>query len=202
MKIINVSLFVLMLFFISCGGGKKEHLIPVETFKVEKILIDLSTPPYPDSSVTSIMSGVGLCDIELSTSKNDTLKLPLCDPKTFRVFMNRKDGIWKNGFLVEVKAGVYSHEYRVINIGVINERLKVTNDYAGELLEMRTTPSGYYDLIIRYQDGVVGTVAMLHQWKENHYEPVKVVELNDHFVKPEHQDSINKVYLNNFVWGF
>lgn len=188
--------------FSSCTSEEKKNVIPVDTFASEKILIDLSYPEYPDTVVVSIMSGVGLCDIILDPSKPDSLKNPLCGHDRFRVFMNHRSGNWNEGFLVEAKANVYSPDFRVLNIAKIDGVFKVTNDFAGELLELRTTPSGKYDMIIRYKDGVVGTVAIYHEWRKNHYEPTTVVELNDHFVKEDKMDSLNKVYIDNFSWGF
>lgn len=189
---------------VSCSGNEKQKARPVEMdldFKSEKILVNLDYPEYEDTIVRNIMSGLGLCDIPVATDKKDSLKNPPCDHKIFRVFKNHSVN-WQEGFIVEARAGVYSPEFRVLSVAKIDGVYKVTNDYAGELLEMRTTPEGKFDLIIRYKDGVIGTVAIYHEWKTNHYEPSTVVELNDHFVKQEKMDSLNKIYIDNFIWGF
>ncbi|HRE74397.1 MAG TPA: hypothetical protein PK798_15620 [Flavobacteriales bacterium] len=199
-QLLTFSLISVILF--SCSSEKKKaNPVEVSDFISEKILIDLSYPPYQDTVIPQIMARLGLCELE-GYSPLDTNKRAPCSHELFRVFMNHGNANWQDGFLVEVRPGVYSPEFRLLSIARVEGVYKVTNDYAGELLEMRTTPEGMYDLIIRYVDGVVGTVAIFHEWRTNHYEPITVVELNDHFVKEEKMDSLNSVYIGNFSWGF
>lgn len=165
-------------------------------------MIDLNYNPYSDSVVIDIMSNVGLCFLEPDTTLPDSLQQLPCDYRLFRVFLNHDDQNWENGFLVELRAGVITESFRLLNISKIGEKYGVTNEYMGELLEMRTTENGNYELLIRYKDEEVGTVAILHQWKVNHYEPVSVEEINDHFVKADKKDSLNAIYVANFSWGF
>ncbi len=193
-----IGICSLSLFF-SCKNEPKEK---ENEFSPEKILIPLSYPPFEDSVIGSILQEVGLCLNSSDTAKADSLQVPPCRHDWFRVFRNRKDRPWADGFVVEVKEGIYSHTPRVLHLIRTEGKYRVTNDYRGELLEMRTTPEGNYDLIIRYPEPEIGTVAILHEWKVNHYEPVTVIEINDHFVKEEKMDSLNRLYIDHFAWGF
>lgn len=199
--------FVLSVLLIACGGGENTlqttEQATIPDFKSEKILIDLKFPKYQDSVVMDIMADVGLCYFEPDTTLPDSVRQLPCDYRVFRVFMNHADNHWEDGFLVELRGGIITETFRVLNISKIDNKYAVTNEMTGELLEMRTTPGGNYDLVIRYkEENVSGTIALLHQWKLNHYEPVEVLEINDHFVKKEKQDSLNKIYVDHFHWGF
>jgi len=191
-----------VLFLMSCGSKEIEKSVEEPPFQSEKILIDTIFPLYEDDSVKIIMDQIGVCLNSTDTTLADTLKMPICRHDWFRVFKNTNNPSWKNGFLIEIKEGIYSHVPQVINVVPANGKFKVTNSYKGALLEMRTTPSGCYDLIIRYIDSAVGTIAILHVWENNKYVPATVVEVNDHFVKEEKMDSLNAIYIDEFVWGY
>lgn len=189
------------LFLLSaCGSQEKKEEGPA--FVSQTILIDDKTNPFPNDSVAIILEAVGLCDIKMDTTLPDSMQRPPCDPRLFRYFANQ-DQPFSNGFLVEIKPNVWSPYFLVVNIARNKDGdLYKSNAFHGQLLELRTTPEGPYDMIIRYVDTQVGTVAVLHQWRKTKYDPVDVVEINDRFVKPEKKDSLNAVYLQNFVWGY
>ena len=192
-----------LLFLTACGGKKSDKKVTEEIpFKSEKILIDTLFPPYEDPSVTDVLEEIGMCVNAADTTLPDSLQMPLCKHEWFRIFKNTNDSSWKKGFIVEIKEGIYSHVPQVVNVVPQNGKWKVSNSYKGALLEMRTTPSGCFDLIIRYIDSAVGTVAILHVWEKNKYVPVTVVEINDRFVKEEKMDSLNAIYIDEFVWGY
>lgn len=189
---------VALVFMVSCGS---EHKEPEKKFVSESILVDDAAIPFQYDSIPLILEKVGLCD-NGDSIKNDTIKRPPCEYKWFRYFANNTEP-FKKGFLVEIKPQVWSPYYLVVNIAVNKDGdFYKSNAFHGQLLELRTTPSGHYDMIIRYVDTEVGTVAVLHQWNKTKYDPVEVVEINDRFVKPEKKDSLNEVYLKNFVWGY
>lgn len=193
----NLIVFVIL---ISCGSSEDDKTKAIK-FESRKILVDLSYPPYTDSIVKDIMHEIKLCLNTTDKHLADSLNMPFCDYKLFRVFDNTGKG-FDEGFLVEVKEGVYSHTPQVINIVYRNGKYVVTNSLKGELIEMRTTPSGCYDILVRYLDKEVGTVTIIHIWNGKEYEPVEVLEINDHFVKDSKKDSLYEVYITNFVWGY
>lgn len=198
-------LFMVVWFFASCSGEEKKK--PVSSsgvpFKSEKILIDTTFPPFESDSISLVLEQIGVCLATADTTLPDSIQLPLCRHDWFRIFRNTKNPSWRAGFILEIKEGIYSHVPQVINVVPAgNGKFKVTNSYKGELLEMRTTPGGCFDLIIRYIDSAIGTLAILHEWNNNKYIPVTVVEINDRFVKEEKMDSLNNIYIDNFVWGY
>lgn len=199
MKLFLCTAAVLLL--AACNStGKKENAEAKPAFVSESILIDDSKIPYQYDSIPAILEKVNLCKI-MDSLKVDTI-LPPCDYRLFRYFANNADMV-KNGFLVEVKPKVWSEFFLVVNIARnADGEFYKSNAFHGQLLELRTTETGNYDMIIRYIDADVGTVAILHKWNKTKYDPVEVVEINDHFIKPEKKDSLNDVYLKNFVWGY
>jgi hypothetical protein len=196
----SVLFLTIGIFLFSCGEGEKKE--PERKFVSESILIDNAEIPYQYDSIPLILEKVGLCSTVLDSLKPDSLKRPPCDYKLFRYFANNPEP-FKRGFLVEVKPRIWSPYYLVVNIAVNQDGdFYKSNAFHGQLIELRTTPSGNYDMIIRYIDTEVGTVAVLHKWNKTKYDPVEVVEINDRYVKPEKKDSLNEVYLKNFVWGY
>jgi hypothetical protein len=199
MKHILVTLFAVII-CLSCNNSENNKNTDIK-FESRKILIDLSYPPYTDTIVKNIMHEIKLCLNSNNKHLSDSLNMPFCDHKLFRVFDNTGKG-FDEGFLVEVKEGVYSHTPQVINIVYRNGKYIITNNLKGELLEMRTTPSGCYDILVRYIDKQVGTITIIHIWNGYEYEPLEVLEINDHFVKDSKKDSLYDVYISNFVWGY
>lgn len=186
-------------FIFSCGSEEKT---PEKKFVSESIMVDNTEIPYQYDSIAMILQAVGLCDIERDSTLPDSMQRPPCDYKLFRYFANNSEA-FKKGFLLEIKPKVWSPYFLVVNIGVNKDGdFYKSNAFHGQLLEMRTTPKGNYDLVIRYLDTDVGTIAVLHKWNKTKYDPVDVIEINDRFVKPEKKDSLNDLYLKNFVWGY
>jgi hypothetical protein len=199
MKKICVLIFAGVL--ASCGSSKKEESTkPEETFKSESILIDDSAMPFGNDSIPIVLEKVKLCKIMDSVTQDTTV--PPCDHRLMRYFANHHEPV-RDGFIVEIKPNVWSKWFLVVVIARNKEgEYYKSNAFHGQLLELRTTKSGPYDMIIRYVDVEVGTIAVLHKWNKTKYDPVEVVEVNDYFVKPEMKDSLNEVYLKNFVWGY
>lgn len=187
-------------FLITCGQEQEKKVKQEPDFKSEVILIDDQSVSYPNDTVAMVMEKAGMCKCDTAEARK-THFAP-CDPNLFRYFQNHTGAI-QEGFLVEVRPLIFGKSYRVINVVRDEEgAYKISNDCAGQLLEMRTTAKGRYDLVIRYIDLEVGTVAILHKWKNYHYEPSEVLEINDHYVKPEAKDSLYQVYIKHFPWGF
>ncbi len=67
---------------------------------------------------------------------------------------------------------------------------------------MRTTKSGFNDLLMGYEDPEIGIVAIKHVWDGKHFEPIEVEEINGFFVKEEMKDSINHLFIDNFNAGY
>ena len=194
-------LFFLFLFILnSCGSKKQKEKEAVVGFKSESILIDDTEFPFQNDSIAILLEKVKLCKLMDSITQDTTV--PPCDYRLFRYFANHNDPI-KDGFVVEIKPKVWSKWYLIVVISKNKDGdFYKSNAFHGQLLELRTTEKGPYDLIIRYVDVEVGTIAILHKWNKTKYDPVEVLEINDHYVKDDKKDSLNKVYLKDFVWGY
>ncbi len=194
-----VFYFVTVVLFFSCREAKKEKA-ELKKFVSEKIMVDDQVIPYQYDSIAKIIENVGLCKIPDSTDSDTAL--PPCDYRLLRYFATSNEP-YKNGFLLEIKPRVWSNFFLVVNIALNSSGdFYKSNAFHGQLLELRTTEKGPYDLVIRYIDAEVGTVAILHKWNKTKYDPVEVLEINDRFIKPEKKDSLNNVYLKDFVWGY
>lgn len=193
------AILVLALLLFSCGD-KPETKKEKQKFVSQSILIDDSEKPFPHDSIALILEQTGLCKIMDSLSNDTTM--PPCDFRLFRYFANQVHP-YKNGFLVEIKPEIWSPFFLIVNIAKnkSGEYYK-SNAFHGQLLEMKTNERGLHDLIIRYIDTDVGTIAIRHQWRKTKYDPMEVVEINDHFVKPEKKDSLYNIYIKDFVWGY
>lgn len=191
-------LVTLALLVFSCGNNNKKT--EEKKFISQTLMVDDAEMPFQFDSIPQILEKVGLCTMADSMSKKDTL--PPCDYRLFRYFANNNEA-FKNGFLVEIKPRVWSPFFLVVCIARNKDGdFYKSNAFHGQLLELRTTETGNYDMVIRYIDTEVGTVAILHKWGKTKYDPVEVLEINDRFVKPDKKDSLNEVYIKNFVWGY
>ncbi len=185
---------------VACGGAEKEKIEEPTGFKSESILVDDTEFPFQHDSIPAILEKVKLCKLFDSISPDTTV--PPCDYRLFRYFSNHNDPV-SEGFVVEIKPNVWSKWYLIVVISKNKDGLYYkSNAFHGQLLELRTTEKSPYDLIIRYVNVEVSTVAILHKWNKTKYDPVDVLEINDHYVKADKKDSLNNAYLKNFVWGY
>jgi hypothetical protein len=192
--------YLLFIFSIVSCSSERDKADETSGFKSESILVDDTEFPFQHDSIPAILERVKLCKIMDSVTQDTTV--PPCDHRLFRYFANHNEPV-KEGFVVEIKPKVWSKWYLIVVIAknVDGEYYK-SNALHGQLLELRTTEKGPYDLIMRYVDVEVGTIAILHKWNKTKYDPIEVVEINDHYVKEDKKDSLNNVYLKNFVWGY
>lgn len=158
---------------------------------------NITFPEFQDPAIKKILEGIKLCTSD--SSKTDSL--PLCNHKFFRVFKFNPNLEWKDGFLVEIRAGLFTTERQTLCIYHVRNRFRIVNQYVGVILELITQPDGFSDLLMGYEDPEVGTVAIKHKWKNDHYKPVEVMEINNRFVKEAFKDSLKKVYVKDFMWG-
>jgi len=111
-----------------------------------------------------------------------------------------------DGFLLDVRRGALreSNSKSLIVISNHGGKYKIVNFFKGKLLERRTTRSGKYDLLMEYRAEGLTKIAVKHVWNSSSmaYIPVDVEEINAHYIKEALKDSINEIYLKQFVWGY
>lgn len=208
MRNTNTIFFIvcISLFWIGCQTEKRteEEKQPEEIISEKKIGDTIYiTDNYPEipEGVQKIMDSLKFCELLVDTSLPDSLQMYPCSSRYFGVYNNSAQN-WENGFLMEAAQGVWAKSSRVFNIEKVDGTYLVTNDMKGQLLMMIPHENTKNDLIVRYYDSQVGTISILHQWIGKNYKPIKVLMINDYPIKKEFQDSLNNVYLSNFIWGY
>ena len=139
----------------SCGAGTAEE---EAVFHSDTTFI-LDTYPKLEEEVIPIMEQLEMC-----TTSDTSTQLPPCSNKFFQVFKYRPDRPWTDGFIVEMIPGLFNAPvHQVVIVEGYFGKYKIINQYFGHLLEMRTTPSGYNNLLIGYDDPDIGVVAIRHE---------------------------------------
>ena len=184
------------LLFLSCESTSTEEIKAV--FPSDTIMIDNSYPELNNQEVINVMEGLQVC------SQLDTVKtLPPCSNEFFRIFKLGPDIDWADGFLLEMRAGLFGTPVKqLLVIQKAFNKYQIVNQYLGFLIEERTTKTGYNDLLMGYDDPDIGVVAIKHVWVDSKYQPVEVEEINGYFIKPEAKDSINHLFIDNFNAGY
>lgn len=195
MKIVfSIALLVLVLLS-SCKEKKTAEV--VSSFLSDTIVIGNDYPDINSELVLKVMEELRFC-----TSNDTIVSLPPCTNEYFRIFNVGPNINWKDGFLLEMRAGLFNTPVKqliVVQKGF--NTYKIINQYFGFLIEQRTTKSGYNDLLMGYQDKEIGIVAIKHTWDGKRYNPIDVEEINGYYVKKELKDSINHLFIDNFYAG-
>lgn len=196
MKKIIVYLFVSILWFSSCTHSSTDNKKPV--FIADTTIITDAYPPIKSDIVLEVMENLKVC------TSFDTIKsLPPCSNEYFRVFKLGKDKPFENGFILEMKPGLFGTPVKqtlIIQKGF--NKYQIINQYLGFLVETRTSETGYNDLLIGYYDQEIGIVAIKHVYDGAKYQPIEVEEINGYFIKEELKDSINHLFIDNFNAGY
>ena len=198
MKRLNYLLLLSLLpaLFFACGNDQAEVEVEIDPFISVTTIID-STYPELDPTAIDVMDKLQIC-----TTLDTVLTLPPCLAEIYRVFQYRPGKEFKDGFIVEMVPGLYgSPVHQIVIIENYFGKYRIVNQYLGFLIEMRTTPEGYSDLLIGYTDPDIGVVGIRHEWQGEKYDVVDVEEINNHYVKPEMKDSINSIFLPAFAGG-
>lgn len=183
--------FLLPLFYSCSGNGSDEF-----GFKSDTTLILDLYPPL-EAEVIPIMEKLEMC-----TTIDTATNLPQCTRDYFQVFKYRPDRGWDEGFIVEMIPGLFGAPvHQVVVVEGYFGKYQIINQYFGHLLEMRTSPSGYNDLLIGYDDPDLGIVGIRHEWKGQKYDIVDVEEIDGHLVLPQFKDSVNAIFLPAFSAG-
>jgi len=200
---------VFSIFLFSCGNDKKsespenkiEENNPVD-FSADTIYISDTYPKFPSSEVSYILDSLRFCTLHPDKSIPDSLQLYPCSAELFGVFPSNSEENYETNFLFEARQGVWAKSSRVFNLSKVDGIWMVTNDLKGQLLYMIPVQNANHTIVLRYYDSQVGTVAIEHRWKGKMYQPHSVIMLNDLPVKKEFQDSLNHIYIDNFIWGY
>lgn len=171
-----------------------------KVFVSESILLEPNNFPsnYNDTILRMLEEG------EICSPDSNDLQKYYCNPQYFRVFRLGKKIPYSNGLICESRSlmfnGGASKNVLVIKVND-NAKAERIDHFLGKLIELRTTPEGYYDLVMSYRDSQIGNVTVLHHFEDGYFKPVEVLELQDFVVKEAYKDSLFEVYLKDFRWG-
>lgn len=193
----RVFLLLLISSLFACESNSNDQN-EVNIFPSDTIVIDDSYPELDDEEVLHIMESLQVC-----TLSDTVVSLPPCSNEFFRVFPIGPNKELQNGFLLEMRAGLFGTPVKQLLVIEKNfNKFQIINQYLGFLVEQRSTESGYNDLLMGYDDPEIGIVAIKHVWDGKKYQPLEVEEINGYFVKPELKDSINNLFIDNFNAGY
>ena len=194
MKLTRILPFIPLFLLLACNSGSEPSA--ETTYPADTVLVENDYPPIQDEAVLSAMQSLKIC------AENDTF-LPACDKGNFRVFPLGPEFTSEEGFVLEMKEGVFDSPVKQVMVIVKSfNKYKIINRYLGFLIEYRTSKRGYNDLLMGYKDPEMGLIGIRHEWAKDNYQPVDVEEINGYFIKPEYKDSINHLFISNFNAGY
>lgn len=184
---------------LSTGNSETQGIV----YKKDRIVLDnITFPKFQHPAIPRIMAGMKMCQMEQDTTQVEGKRLPPCDHNLYRAFKIRKGSQWADGFILEVKASVYSYTRMVIVVKKIGGKYTAVNQFSGKLIELDLEKDQTYSMLIGYADASVGSIAIRHEFDKNKYVPVVVEEINNRFVKDAYKDSLYDVYIKDFAWGY
>lgn len=200
----TVYLFSLLLLVLSaCSEDTSNEIKLKPHYKGGKVDVDVdptistnfNANKFEIGGEEELLKELHLCNP--NATSDDDLKNPTCSPNFFRFFKLNKAIELRNGFIVLIKAGVNGFPLRRT---LIFEREKgqlvKTNGFNGNLIERRTSATGYDDLIIRFPDNINNAITYyncLFQWKDGKYNYVHCEEIDEDVprkIKAEFIDSM------------
>lgn len=195
-KIFSLSLLVLSLF--SCKEETDDFQIkpPKKSTIVDNtISTDFNANQFTSKVEEGLLKEIKVCDPTAPT--DDDPNRPSCSPRFFKFFQLSKARPLKDGFILLTKAGVNGFPIRRV---VIYEREKGAlvklNGFNGNLIERRSSKTGYDDLVIRFPDNIENDLIYyncLFKWKNGVYEYQYCEDIDEGMprkVKAEFRDSM------------
>lgn len=182
---------IILFSFVSCEDEKDpvvETNIKDENQKVE-ISTDFKENKFTFGEEEALLKEINAC----RTTDQDTLKPP-CSPKFFRFFHLDDKKSLKNGFILLVKALVFSETRQVKIYQRDKGDLVLVNGFNGYLIERRPSKSKFDDLVIRYGnriDDFLHHYNCVYKWNGFKYMFDSCEAIDDRPVKKEFKDSMN-----------
>lgn len=194
---------LLLVFLFSCGD---EETIEKNTVDATNEIIGIETlfneNEFPDPSHLELLKELKICDVAQKDT-SDYLN-PACSPFFFKFFQSNKNTPIKNAFLLQIKSKVGGIKLRRLLIFVReNGTLVKVNGFVANLIGLRPTASGQYDLILRFNDNVEGDIIFyntIFKWdgQKYIYDCTETIEGTDQSgpwrqrIKEEFKDSVSK----------
>lgn len=204
MKLISSFLCICLLVLVSCGedqtkktswesGDEEEIEIPedfvADTIAIRNLFDELT---FPDTVMYDLLAELGICDTVKDAEFN--IHKPPCEPRFYKFFRYKKDMPWREGFALEIRAGVEEfYLRRFILFERIDGKLTKIQGFVANLVEQHTTHTGYYDLMLLFRDEEAGSFVVKYSWDKDRYVYRSVEAIDGYLVKEERKDSISNV---------
>ncbi|MEO9257270.1 MAG: hypothetical protein ABI207_02745 [Crocinitomicaceae bacterium] len=147
---------------------------------------------FENDTMLSLLEELKICDPDVTKPFN--IKKPPCEPRFYKFFKYNKNLAWKDGFALEIRAGIDDFPLRrLIVFKRIDGKLVKLNGFAANLAEMHTTPTGFNDLMLLFRDTEAGSFVVKYVWKKDVYQFKSLEAVDGYLVKPALQDSISRV---------
>lgn len=197
MKLQIVFCCVLFLLF-SCNSSESEESTK-DDFVADTIAVPIEFSPYSDANIPDILAEANICANIPKDSLGDTINMfnPPCMANFFNVFKVNESRELNQVFGVRIASGVHDFPIRRTILMVKEGKAWVVmNRFVGDLVEMRTSKSGYHDLLIRHPDMEAGSFAVKYVYDDGKYKPHLAEEVNDALIKKELVDSLTPVIID------
>ncbi|MGB0932908.1 MAG: hypothetical protein ACPGU5_01410 [Lishizhenia sp.] len=160
--------FGLTLSFISCKETIKDVPFTSQTVKISTLF---DKDRFENKTKEQLLQETGICN---TASVDSSTALYPCSPRYFEIYPYSDKLKLENGFILQTKANVNGFPARRMIIFVReNGKLVTMNKIIGYLVEKRTSPSGFDDLVVAVVDNVGGyydRYDVLIQYKEGKYQ--------------------------------
>ncbi|MEZ4936410.1 MAG: hypothetical protein R2799_02320 [Crocinitomicaceae bacterium] len=198
MKLLLGTYLLILIVLTSCTS-ESSAVKNEETFVPDTILIPIQFQPFQDSRIPSILEEAGLCKDIPKDSLRDSINMfdPPCMANFYRVFKFNDAKDLEDIFGVTIASRVHDFPIRrTILMVKENKKWVLMNRFVGDLVEMRTSQSGYNDLIIRHPDIEAGSFAVRYVYKEGKYLPEVAEEVDDKLIRKELVDSLSPIIIS------
>lgn len=163
-------------------------------FKVDTIPVHnvFDEEQFENNVLVSLLAELKIC--ETDQTKPFRIEHPPCEPRFYKLFKYNYNMDWKEGFALEIRAGVENFPLRrFIIFKRINGKLTKLNGFVANLVEIQTQPSGFNDLLLLFRDTEAGSFVVKYTWKKENYTFMSLEAVDGYAVKPALKDSLSRV---------
>lgn len=189
---------IILLSFVSCEDEKnpETELDKNNDNQPVQISTDFKENKFTYGEEEGLLKELNACEV----NGKDSLKPP-CSPNFFRFFHLDDRKSLKNGFILLIKALVYSETRQVKIYQREKGDLVLVNGFNGYLIERRPSKSKFDDLVIRFGnriDNFLHHYNCVYKWNGFKYIFDSCEAIDDRAVKKEFKDSMN-IEINSMI---
>lgn len=171
----------------------KEDLNKTDSFSADTLFVPKKFPKSISELDAQLLNELDLCTGQLINDSVDVFNPP-CDGRLFRIFQ-MNDNIPANELIaIEILKDLYGNrDNKVVILAKVGEKFITLSTLVGYVLELRTTESGFKDLLVLHPDRAEDmTFGMRYSWntEKRKYEASELEMVDYGSIKPELKDSL------------